>query len=574
MLARALGILEAHVLEPSSGDGGVDSVVQGQVRGALSDVVTYALQSSGGGGQQAYALQVILSLTRRSDPKYKTFFSVLDELGVPLDTQHTHVAAVQDLDALTHALLNSNQDFLPMLGSRSTPCRVQIKDASWWPQICSLLVSFALSSPFLRVKVLASTVLPDWESFLELIPATGNTTRRPLEGVVLHLGDAALKDPAFLASLWATASPHMSTFSIQGVASRHILSSLMRDVFSLAPFPNYAVLPLPLLLGAENCLSQFCRAAEQLILSNASRRGLHGGHHHISNCDAILQAPDHDSGAERVVWLEDVKNMLATQASVALQCHLQTSGWKLQQLAVHYVSSFLDLEGPVSATPKTKKAKKAQGEEAANAVDGDVLLVLHFAWTGGSVISEEQRESMTALAKQLTTAVQEPKSFHATLARFWEQQQQQMQEEQGASASVEVTNRLIVSVHFCLAILEALLAASPATDQKSTLRLVLDALLEVCRSGIALANSPDSDKCWSLATAAAGRVGIALVLAAAEALNEKRTLEPVASSDLGRLWGLLTLTCCEEGAALCDVVRTLPPAEATVLLQRLGQKSY
>jgi len=584
MLSRALAVLENHVASQKVDDMDSEGSRQ-RINEALRDVLVQAMQPTGG-EQQAYAVQLLLSLSQRSDIGCKTHFATLSGLGVSLDRQYGHIDAMHDLEKLVHDCVSLNENFGAQgvhLNS-NRPFRLHVREPTWWPRICTLLMSLSASNPFLRIDLSTNELLSGTESFVEFVTSWSNG----LKCVNVLVGATIMADSAFLASLWSAAKFKLAAHShMEAAVSLHLLAPMLRCIFSRSPFPSSAVLPRSLLVNScssPESLSQFLHSAEQLILESNAQKSLHQG-----TRDPTAFVPSHsayhdiDFGApKRVVWLSEIEQQIDLQAKISLQAHLNSCGWQTQQLAAQHMVSFFEssqITGPSNAK------KQRNSEKPCVQAGGDRFLVLHFAWTG-RLPSNDQRESATVFARSLASAMRDStasgnNAVQVVVVQYWEEQQKNFSED-----SAELTCRLFVALSLCLAIIEVVLTqpddcgiekdplevAYPekgdidrTRPQMLILRFLVDALLEVCRSGIALAPT-DAASRWSIPAAATGVVGVVLLINHAEAFRGTRNIQ---GQGLERLFKLLALSCNEEGAPLCDLLRTLPQHEAEILRYRL-----
>ena len=583
MLSRALAVLENHVTQKAED---MDSEVSRRhINEALQDVVVQAMQPTGG-EQQAYAVQLLLSLSQRSDIGCKTHFATLSGLGVSLDRQYTHIDAMHDLEKLVHDFVSLDENFGAQgkhLNS-NRPFRLLVREPTWWPRICTLLVSLSASNPFFRIDLSTNVLLSGTESFVEFVTSWSNG----LKCVNVLVGAAIMVDSAFLASLWSAAKLKLTAHShMEAAVSLHLLAPMLRCIFSRSPFPSSVALPHSLLVNSctsPESLSQFLHSAKQAILDSNSQKSFHQG-----TRDPTAFVPSHsnyhniDFGAPKhLVWLSEIEQQIDFQAKISLQAHLNSCGWQIQQLAAQHMVSFFEssqITGPSNAK------RQRNSEKPCNQIGGDRFLVLHFAWTG-RVPSNDQRESAMVFARSLAAAICDfttsgNNAVQVVFLEYWEEQQKNFSQD-----SVELTCRLFAALSLCLAIIEVVLTqpdvcgiekdplevAYPekgdidrTQPQMLILRILVYAFLEVCRSGIALAPT-DAASRWSVPAAATGVVGVVLLINQAEAFRGPRNTP---GQGLERLSKLLALSCNEEGAPLCYLLRTLPQHEAEILRYRL-----
>jgi len=424
----------------------------------------------------------------------------------------------------------------------------------------------------------------------------------PLKSVNIHIGCSNLDDPAFLASLWTISRIHFvpSQHTSDSIVSLHLLASILRCVFYLKAPPIFAVLPHLLLgnnLSSIESSRHFCRSAQQLIstlLPQSSDSNISS----FIPADPVFLVPlnscNEQSFAQRMkqIWLADAQAKLNSHTCIDLQAHLLTCGWHLQRLAAYHMS-LLILHQPMEEISEEKsqqalKKRRMSSRQHFSEDDGDHLsrqMVLQFAWTGAQS-SNELSDLLSMLAKSLADAVKlfnvnnsEPlvgNPFQEILADYWNFF------ERVSWHPAVATQHLIASVRLCIATLEALARSeldkfagtedqdiSQINAKQSSFRQLLDATIDACRIGISQTMSNTSTNLeWTKSASAAGMAGMLLLVSESEALQGPRASE--CSLNFGRLKSLLKLTCQQEGAPMCDLVKTLCPAEAAALKYRLG----
>lgn len=606
-LSEAVSRIESHILEYSEDDA--DSL-----RVALRDIVSFAMPSqvqSICSEQQAYALQILHSLSRRSDVKYKTYFRTLHELGVPLDQLHSHIASSHELDIFGHFLLHSEQHYSDdhfihdainsALKHRTSPLRMEIQSVYAWPRVCHIITGIAKLHPFVRVRVSSDCkLLSSTASFLELIPSIAQSAdHSTLMAIVLHVGQNSLVDPAFLSAIWTIAGYHILPTSLAcstpaNVASLHLLSPVLQQVFSTytGPLPSAMGLPSCLLsakLSREN-IDLFCFSAQQLIEEAAKSDPLAADETRVvlpllmkpsMSAGTVSSVDDSSSSISRVADFESIHIALNDRARTELQMHLVGSAAEqLQVLAVMYASFLLNESGDISgiegvSTSEASRKRKLQHESASG--PDSWLKVLHFAWTGcllGSHQCKIQASVAAALAravvldaKAVSSGIAAPDSAaHAALTQYWQQQ--------AASFSSTVAMREILALmRLCLAFISCVAVQG---GRRKVVSVLMEAYIDVCRAGLATQSGKhlDLDDSWRNAEFAAGYTALVMLIHQAETLaghgsSSQYLSEMSDGTDLKVLSQLLVETCSQEGAPLCDYLRTLPLSDAASALHRI-----
>ena len=216
-IAAALKIVEERVHSTADDtDAGVEGALSSIVGSALSGAHSRrnrggsdGSNSGRGGGNEAeaeseaeaeaeaeYALNVILSLTKRSDPRFQSYFSCLRSLGVSVEDLHKRVHANRSAVAFKHELFTSSPSGATALprggGFFDEQLRVCV-DEKHWPQVMNLLFQSVLRDPTRMVEIVNNDCLDgSKESFLEVRMDKSGL------GMKLCLGAENLEDPAFL----------------------------------------------------------------------------------------------------------------------------------------------------------------------------------------------------------------------------------------------------------------------------------------------------------------------------------------------------------------------------------------
>lgn len=595
-LSTAVSALETHVLDGSGA---------ASLRKSLEVIASHAVRSDGTAGEtseeKAYAVQTMLSLLRRSDAKYSTCFKTLGALGVSLDELHGHAASAQQLDALAYAFLSSQQEHAlkSVSSSRSCPLRIHVKNSSSWPQVCQLVLCLAKLNPFFKASIVLQPLLVNTsDCFLEFVSVPSSSTsssssssqHHMLLSVNLNVGRSQLENPAFLASLWTTARhyvfPSDQTSAIESLTNLFFHTGILRRAFSEVPGARAegGRLPSSLLhanLSSLENLSLFCSSAAQLIRATVARAEadldlLRKGF----VCPATLLVL-HDGGrgntaAAKVACVETMHREMNSRAMLDLHLHLCTCGWQVLALGARLVSR-IGFAPPASSSPpnsqsarsKATSSGKKRKQQIADTdlslapsnhhpqTTDDDMLVLFFCWTG-QVPDESQLAALRTVVSTLADAAQDDlrtksASFQSSLVQLWAQQAAER-----SAAPEDVLRALLVVVNVVLSII---LAAESGNQADGGVGSLVDAFVEQCRVGLATASG--SRVRWSHPESAAGYIGMVLLLDAAESEY------PMAGGGNKAVLNMLAARRSEEGAPICDLVRTLPQFEAIALTQRL-----
>lgn len=212
-IAAALKVVESRI--HSGGDSaeeasleGAFSALVGAAMGGSRDRGTVSSSSSSVGCLEAkaeaeaeaeYALNVILSLTKASDPRFQSYFSCLRSLGVSVEDAHKRVHANRSAAAFKHELFASSPSnaALPPGGGGFLDKRLRVCiEEKHWPHVLNLLFQSVLRDPTRAVEIVKNDLLESSkDTFLEVRKDQGRLSMK------LYLGAESVGDPAFVVSM-------------------------------------------------------------------------------------------------------------------------------------------------------------------------------------------------------------------------------------------------------------------------------------------------------------------------------------------------------------------------------------